>query len=175
MLLAVALMLTACASVPENNHQTVDNITTVFIQLKVEEELALLILVSTDGTVNRLGRGVRVGGKQDWTISRTSEPLVERLKEHITDPVISSMGNTYTRPGHQGSSCDLSFSFRFSDGTENGSRILYNLDTFDIPLEVMYLIYRAMEITDPWYKMFTGGHENDNADSKSRCLPPFPP
>ncbi len=87
------------------------------------------------------------------------------------------MGRTYLRPGHQGPSCDLNLIFVVSDGSENGFRILYDIDTFDIPLEVMYLIDRAIRLTDPWYMGDSDKSDGNGVSPKSRCIPspsPFP-
>jgi hypothetical protein len=137
----------------------VSDITAVHITLEIDGKQSLFVLLSQDGTVNRLGTGAVNNAENDLFIGISSEPLIEQAKQSLTDDMLDHMGG-YDVPDQKGASCKLSIGFQFADGGENGFGFSYGSESQGPPQEITQFVVAAVEATEPWYqsqKKMTGG------------------
>lgn len=139
---------------------TPEGVTGVFITLTVEDEQALFILLSGDGTVNRAGTGATDNTENDLFIGRTSPEMFEALKSRIRPETLQWNGG-YAAPDPKGQTCELTVGFMYDDGSESGCRFRYGSESQGPPRELCELVRAAVEITNPWYeeqkRMVSGG------------------
>lgn len=129
----------------------VSDISTIHITLNVDGKQSLFILLSHDGTVNRLGTGAASNSENDLFIGRSPEPLLDQVKHCLTDDMLDHMGG-YDVPDKKGASCRLSIGFVFGNGEENGFSFSYGAESQGPPHEIIDFVIAAMEATEPWYQ-----------------------
>jgi hypothetical protein len=139
---------------------TPEAVTGIFITLKVEDEQALFVLLSSDGTVNRAGTGSDENVENDLFIGRTSPEMFEALKSRIRPEALQWEGG-YAAPDPAGQTCELTVGFMHNDDSESGCRFRYGSESQGPPEELCDLVMAAIEITNPWYeeqkRMVSGG------------------
>ena len=129
----------------------VADIQLVSITLEIDGKHALFVLLSADGTVNRLGTGAVNNTENDLFIGHSPEPLIEQAKQALTDEMLDYMGG-YDAPDQKGPSCRLSISFQFANGDQNGFGFTYGAESDGPPHEIAQFVIAAVKATDPWFK-----------------------
>jgi len=129
----------------------VADITMIHITLNVDGKESLFVLLSQDGTVNRLGTGAINNAENKFIIGISPDPLLEQAKQSLTDEMLDHMGG-YDVPDHKGATCRLSIGFRFADGTDSGFDFSYGSESEGLPHEIDQFVVAAIEATEPWYQ-----------------------
>ncbi len=129
----------------------ISDIKTISITLEIDAKQALFVLLSSDGTVNRLGTGAIDNKENDLFIGVSSDPLFDQVKESLSDDMLEHMGG-YDVPDQKGASCRLSIGFQFADGEENGFGFSYGSESERPPHEIAQFIVAAIQATEPWYQ-----------------------
>jgi hypothetical protein len=148
-----------------------DELDTCFIKITYRGETALLLLLSRDGTINRMGDGTppSAGGSTLY-IGKVSEPLFERLTEAIPAQLwqLRHVGRLEL-DDRVGEDCVLTVMFGRSD-TESGFlfEILFGSESGGVPRELQLILSRAVELTDPWWQETRSIEERGKPTSKKR-------
>jgi hypothetical protein len=62
------------------------------------------------------------------------------------------MTGRYEVPDQQGDPCVLDVLLRFTDGSEDGFGFAYGSESMGPPGEIVDVVVRAVEATEPWYQ-----------------------
>ena len=119
------------------------------IQLNIEDELALMILLHKDGTINRKGRGTeKIDNNFYMGIQKDS--LLLELNKLITSDFQSLLNRVYDYPDKKGKICMLEITL--SEGKETkGVRYTYGSESMGPPIPIANYVNKAIELTDPWF------------------------
>ncbi len=129
----------------------VSDINAVHITLEIDGKQSLFVLLSQEGTINRLGTGAVNNKENDLFIGMSPEPLLDQAKQSLTDDLLDHMGG-YEVPDQKGASCRLSIGFMFADGEENGFGFSYGSESQGPPPEISQFVVAAVKATEPWYQ-----------------------
>lgn len=124
------------------------------INLDVNEKSSLFILLSADGTINRMGTGTLGNTEHELFIGRTDPAIFEAVRSHVPERMLQSLGQRFQHQNPRGTPCKLTISFQFKDGTLDGFAFLYGSESEGVPNEVADLVTAATHETDPWYENF---------------------
>jgi hypothetical protein len=132
-----------------------DELDTCFIKITYRGDTALLLLLSRDGTINRMGDGAPpIADGSTLYIGKVTEPLFERLMEVIPAQLwqFRHVGRL-DLDDRVGEDCVLTVMFGQSD-TESGFlfEILFGSESGGVPRELQLILSRAVELTDPWWQ-----------------------
>jgi len=128
----------------------VSDIEAVHVTLKIAGKQALFILLTADGTINRLGTGSVKNQDNDLFIGVTQEPLFKRLLANLNDEMLHHLGG-YDVPEQLGVPCELSIGLSFAGDDENGFGFRYGSESQGPPREIVQFVTVAVQITDPWF------------------------
>ena len=126
-------------------------ISAICITIEVEKESVLFILLTEDGTINRSGTGYEHNTENDLFIGITDKSLFFKLRELITDQMLTNMGG-YDVPDKKGKNCKLNIALSFEGGHDNGFGFIYGSESQGPPKDICEIVEKAINITDPWYK-----------------------
>lgn len=122
----------------------------ITISLDVEDKPSLFVLLTKDGTVNRLGTGAENNTENDLYIG-VNHGLFEKMIERI-DPQIFELKGEYKSYEIKGKSCRLVVGFGFDDETQDGSIWIYGTQSAGPPPEIANFVVSAVELTEPWFE-----------------------
>ena len=128
---------------------TRDDVDTILVSLDVGDTPALFVLLSSDGSINRIGDG-SIGGDQDMFIGVTREPLFQRLRDKIAESFLEH-AVSYELPDRVGSDCTLSIRF-IAGGQETGLIFKYGSESEGPPQDVYDFVRAAVDVTGPWHE-----------------------
>ena len=128
---------------------TKENLDTVLIKMAIENEQVLFILLSSDGTINRMGYGNDNFPERDLFIGTTPENLFAQLMEYVQESDFKYAG-FYTSPEIKGKKCELIIVFS-GEGEEVSFTYHYGQQSAGPHLEITEIVKKAIEITEPWY------------------------
>jgi hypothetical protein len=132
----------------------VTDIKAISVSLEVGSEKTLFILLSEDGTINRMGSGeLSYADRKNLYVGRTNEPLFAKLRNRLDDEILRYMGR-YDVPEKLGQICRFRIGLQFADHTSNGFEINYGSESKGPPQELLDFLHAAVEVTDPWYHGF---------------------
>jgi hypothetical protein len=120
----------------------------VSLKLEVDGETELMIFLSKNGTINRLG-GEEEGAKRSkrMQMGRTEEPLFEAWLEGL-EPSMMDMTGRYTLPDHdKGQKCHLELALS-GEGIDTGFAFEYGSEGMGPPEEILQLVNRLVAVTD---------------------------
>lgn len=129
----------------------VSDINAVHVSLKTGDKKALFILLTADGSINRLGTGAVNNKENELFIGVTQQPLFERLLTNLDDKMLDHMGG-YDIPDQLGVPCELSIGLAFKNGDENGFGFKYGSESQGPPHEIIQFVTAAVQLTDPWFQ-----------------------
>ena len=142
----------------------VTDIKGISVSLEVGAEKTLFILLSEDGTINRMGIGeVSYLDHKSLYMGRTNEQLFSKLRSRLTDDLLPHMGR-YDVEEKRGQPCRLRIALQFSDGSGGGFEFNYGSESPGPPQELLDFVRAAIEVTDPWYRVF----EQNSRSSQER-------
>lgn len=123
------------------------DLNTCFITLKYGDRLILVVLLARDGSINRMGDAT---SKADdtWYMGNVQEPLFDQLLEVVPDDLFQYAGRLEI-PDGRGTDCELAVVFQHKDGRAVPFEILFGSENQDVPTELLDIVSRAMELTEP--------------------------
>lgn len=133
----------------------VEDLDSCFITVDCNGELVLVVLLSREGSINRMGDLYYPPRGDPWHIGRVEEPLFDSLLEVVTDDMLLYAGR-YEVPERLGMECECKIVFGTKEGGVTGFDILYGTESQGPPGELLTVIARAMELTDNWWKAQPG-------------------
>ena len=131
-----------------------DELDSCFIRILYRDDEALMLLLSRDGTINRMGDGTPPSGEGSTLyIGRVSEPLFERLMEVVPSSLwqFRHVGRI-DLPDRTGEDCLLTVLFGQRDGRGFRFEILFGSESGGVPSELQIILARALELTGPWWE-----------------------
>ena len=154
-------------AVPAKGHhdsQTSPQLYAFLIELHVNQMPALVLGLSSDGAINRLGNGTwsSIGNTiQHGIIDQTNEPFFHRATE-LLDPSCLNWGGVHTRFHQSGPACVLRLSFFCRGLAPVVLEFRYGGLSSGPPPEIRRFLIGAVEITQSWY---------DEENRKAASLP----
>ena len=124
------------------------------ISLEIEKQPALFILLGEDGSINRMGNGSTENAERELFIGKVDPAIFKSVRSHLTKGMLRSLGQGYEAPTPRGSSCELTITFKFKDGSSNGIAFRYGSESEGPPQDVAEFVTAAVRQTDPWYDDF---------------------
>ena len=132
----------------------VTEIKAISVSLEVAGEKTLFILLSDDGTINRMGNGeLSYPDRKNLYMGHTNEPLFSKLRNRLDDEILRYMGR-YDVPEKLGQICRFTIGLQFADGVSNGFEINYGSESKGPPQELVDFLHAAVEVTEPLYFAF---------------------
>jgi hypothetical protein len=127
----------------------ISEIDRAFIKWEVAGEQVLMILLSRNGTLNRMGDGEQAK-KHPMYLGNTEEPLLEQWLAEL-DPGWLEEAGRYEMPDPEGDICVLTIALE-GEGLDLGFAFRYGSDSMGPPEEMVHLLELALDLTDPWYE-----------------------
>ncbi len=131
------------------NHSLAD-LQSVVITMKVAEHRVLFILLSKDGSVNRMGGGA-VETADGALFIGIDPSLFSAALEHLSQEVIDLAG-LYDVPEKVGMHCVLTIDYLFNDSSGRELEIRYGSESMGPPQEVARFVHGAVWATQRWYQ-----------------------
>jgi len=128
-----------------------EDVSGILITMLIEEEPALFILLTKDGTANRMVTGSEDISEKDLFIAKTNGEMFETLRSR-SEPEKSQWEGGFSDPSLQGKTCQLTVSFKNDAGEESTCKFQYGTESQGPPPDLCNLVISAIEITDPWYE-----------------------
>ena len=144
-----------------------DELDTCFIRIMYRDEEALMLLLSRDGTINRMGDGTPPDGTGSTLyIGQVTEPLFDRLME-VVPPSLWEFRHVgrIDLDDRTGEDCLLTVLFGQSDGRAFRFEILFGSESVGVPSELQIVLARALELTEPWWQETRSLQERRNRPS----------
>jgi hypothetical protein len=122
------------------------------VSLKINDDVALFILLAEDGTVNRMGSGSITNTDRTMFIGINHEPLFSKFLARITPEMLQQQGG-YEVPNRKGAECELKIllGYRGSERTA-GFKFIYGAESQGPPREISELVRYAAALTEPWHE-----------------------
>ena len=124
------------------------------ISLEIDKQPSLFLLLSEDGSINRMGSGTADNAERDLFIGKTDPAIFKTARSHLTKEMLRTLGQGYKAPEPRGASCELAITFKFEDGSSNGIAFHYGSESEGPPKDVADFVIAAVRQTDPWYEEF---------------------
>jgi len=128
------------------------NIAAVLVKLDINDQQALFIMLSSDGSINRLGTGSASNKEHDLFIGKTEPKVFRQLHGSITPELIQWCGQSMCDPEPIGDNCYLNVGFKEADGKEYMMKWQYGADSQGPPPEVCEFVLTSIKATNPWYE-----------------------
>lgn len=124
----------------------------VLLVKKSDDELSLFVLLGKDGSINRMGSGSDSDIQKDMFIGITKEPLFQNFMDSVPEMFVEAPRATLGPAGERlGKKCQISLMFK-SGADESGLSFIYGSESQGPPSELLRVVTRAIEITEPWYQ-----------------------
>lgn len=128
-----------------------NNIAGIMVTLLIDGKQSLFIMLSSDGTINRLGTGSVENTEQSMYLGQTSTELFRQLSEKISDDLLSWCGQALSAPEQRGKTCELSVGFKMQNGEELVTDWKYGSESQGPPPAVCEFVLAAIDGTTQWY------------------------
>ncbi len=132
-----------------------EKVRAVIISLEADANVALFILLGSDGTVNRMGTGAPDNIEKAMYVGHTTDRLFTQLMAQVDERLLAH-GGRYVLPNPQGTLCTLKMLFQLHKTPQGpeiiGFEFVYGADSEGPPAQVSDLIIAAVEMTDPWFE-----------------------
>ena len=154
----------AAAAKGGHDSQPAPQLYAFLIELHVNQMPALVLGLSSDGAINRVGNGTwsSIGNRiQHGIIDQTNEPFFQRTTE-LLDRTWLNWGGVHTRFHQSGPACVLRLSFFCRSLAPIVLEFRYGGLSSGPPPEIRRFFIGAVEITQPWY---------DEENRKAASLP----
>lgn len=125
---------------------------TLLFSLKAEHEQILFILLTKDGTINRLGSGANDTDLGDLFMGKVKEPIFEQVLEKVPEAVVAEPKTSYRIANGTGTQYELTMMFK-GKGKESGVSIRC-CESEGPPEAIRDALEYAIKATDPWYRDF---------------------
>lgn len=128
-----------------------ESINRILIKWTVEEETIISMMLSRNGSLNRIGSGEKSGGKM--AMGNTDAPLFASLLEALPVDWLKNTGR-YTLPNPKGKMANLALILE-TDKEETGFEFIYGIQSDGPPEDMVEYVEYAIELTDEWYAEMT--------------------
>jgi hypothetical protein len=129
-----------------------NDIAVIMVVLLVDGEQSLFIMLSEDGTINRMGNGSIDQIERQMFIGRLDSGVFRQLRSQVTDGVVYFLGQRLAAPEPKGKLCELSVLFKYADGREAKSVWRYGSESQGPHPEVCTFVVAAAQVTEPWFQ-----------------------
>ncbi len=120
----------------------------VMIKWEIEGEPFLQIMLSANGSVNRMGDGEKFDKKPQIHMGFSEEPLLEMFLKEVP-PELFTYAGRYTMPDPKGERASLEISFTGKE-IDTGVECTYGTESEGPPEEMISLVELALDLTDSW-------------------------
>lgn len=124
------------------------------VSLEIEKQPSLFLLLSDDGSINRMGTGTANPTERDLFIGKTDPAIFKTACSHLTKEMLLSLGQGYQALDPRGASCELTITFKFKDGRSTGIVYRYGSESEGPPKDVTDFVIAVVRQTDSWYEEF---------------------
>ena len=133
------------------------------IEIKVQGETVLVILIHSDGTINRKGDGSQNPDFPYALGMGDTNEMFEKLSPMISNDFENYLNRVFDIPEKKGKECSLEIHLGM-DSKITGFRFVYGSDSMGPPKSVNDFVVKALEVTDAWYKRAgkNSGHAGNN-------------
>ena len=139
------------AAEPFDQHiMKVSEITAVAINWHVGDDHVLTLLVSSDGTINRMGDGRPVNTDRDLYIGRTPISVLPHITSLLDDEMLKHTGKYELAP-IQGTACTLQI-LLWAGNQRDGFEFRYGSESGGLPREIPKFVTNAIYSTQQWYE-----------------------
>lgn len=128
-----------------------DAVSGIMVTLEIDGDQSLFVLLTKDGTINRLGDGSEDNTENDLFIGCSNPESFHQVKK-FARPVIDNWIGAYGSPDHKGKPCKLLVGFQTDDGNELISHWEYGSQSQGPPPDVTKLVIGAVNATDAWWQ-----------------------
>ena len=129
-----------------NSHE----IQRIQIVLQAEERLLLHLVLSSDGTIQRLGSG-RLDNEEFTLVNGVADKaLFDAVLKSLPEEFLESEGS-YSDPNLRGQRLGLSITLMVNGG-EHSFHIVYGSESEGPPDDVVAFVMSAKELTESWYQ-----------------------
>ena len=159
-LLTLFIFCSSCElTTPVKNKNVKKDYSAVVVSLEIEGEIALLIMLHEDGTINRKGRGTEEIDK-NFFMGMQKDSVFHKLMNHIDPALNAQLGKTIKMPNQKGKRYDISIVFESGNINEimlgtgkaaMGVHCTYGSQSEGPPMSISNFVKKAIELTDPWY------------------------
>ena len=119
------------------------------IELKIEDDISLMILLHRDGTINRKGDGSHKID-HNFFMGQHQNNGFKELIDTIDSDFENFLDKVFDIPDKKGKLCSLEITLSDSKKT-TGARFLYGSESLGPPPPVTAYVKQALKLTDPWY------------------------
>lgn len=130
-----------------------------FIRMEHGGEDVLFILLSRDGSINRMGDGTPSPVDKTLYIGVVKEPLFDQLMEVVPDDLFRYVSRLEI-PDREGIDTTISVMFQHKDGRVLPFEVLFGSESGGVPLELQTILRRALELSDGWWNGLRGRDES---------------
>jgi hypothetical protein len=127
------------------------SIAVILITQMVSENQSLMILLGSDGFINRMGTGSEHRLEKAMFIGKTSTDAFNEVADY-SKPIIKRWIGAFSDPAPVGKTCILRVGFQIANGEELMSHWQYGAESQGPPPDVMQLVATAINATNPWYE-----------------------
>lgn len=139
---------------------TIDEIRTIMVSLNIDGQVALLVVLGEDGSINRMGDGVIGSGDRDMYIGVTDARSFHQLRARI-DPDWLEQGGSYVQQERLGLECELTLVFVGGESDELAIRFVYGSESQGPPGDIGDFVRQSVALTAGWLaqqrQMVAGG------------------
>jgi hypothetical protein len=125
-------------------------VVSIMVTLEVDGEPSLFVLLTKNGTVNRMGTGNDQSPDTNMFIGVTDPSVFNRVLKRSV-PVIDQWIGRFDSPDIEGQSCKLVLGFKNLDGTELLSQWAYGSQSIGPPSVVSAIVLESLHATERWY------------------------
>ncbi len=126
------------------------NINAVFVDLKINDQQALYVMLASDGSVQRMGRGTIDNTEIEMFTGTSADQLFASLMLDVDDSILQYAGSYHDR-SFDGGECQLKLLFQSNDDS-TGFEFVYGTNSQGPPTEICDFIITCVDLTDPWYE-----------------------
>ncbi|MCD4813297.1 hypothetical protein K8S19_06350 [bacterium] len=128
-----------------------DAIHVMIIRLEMDKKINFSVLLSSDGSINRIGTGLKDNDDSTMYSGICREDLFLKILEYVPDAIFDKQGN-YEVKDRKGRCCEMIFYFSNQAESETARfRFIYGSESMGPPLPFVQLFAHARQITDSWY------------------------
>jgi hypothetical protein len=121
------------------------------IEIKVQDETVLVILIHSDGTINRKGDGSENPDLPFAMGMGDTKGIFKELVPLITNDFESCFNKVFDDPDRKGKICTLEIKLG-DESNITGCKFIYGLDSIGPPIFLNDFVIKSIELTNSWYQ-----------------------
>lgn len=141
------LGLTALFAAPAGAGKEIDGIG---VQIENAGNIVLMVFLSADGNVKRIGSGHLSNTDKDLYIGQTKESWFSKVRALINEDVVAFIGKTLDMPNPTGPLCKLTISYKMGNQVQQ-TIVTYGQES-GLPYEFHEITRTMHKLTEPWYQ-----------------------